>query len=519
MATETNRINLYKLRSAASFTGIDPTDEGYRLEYSDEQTKLFVHPGRETSPQWIDYLSPLITNPVADVTNRSCAFLLLRLQGASCYAISGGGGYMELRDEVEDDFGLKLALRMIEEPATINQRSMKGTTRQIMRAVAGYDPLFDRENYNRILNALEGKAEFEGRRFRVKGKTSIVLRTVRSVEDLAEVITEVEAILATAEKIHFPRSYEDVSDEETIAALEAQLAEEFLSFWRGEGTREKLYVEFHDPLSQVRCERFIVKYGRKRIELEEFDLTLVRDALVGAGAASPTTRKDIDRLKVIGIDEAGNHEVTEESFSSLLVFEASIGNSNYIKFGKKWFKILDEIQSFLNEELANLTAYRDLLPQWNLSTHPTELSYNGFAATELAAHCLDQQLIQLDARSKIELCDIYEPITPRFFHVKRTWGFKAAYLFSQGVTSAEFYRNSDLFRAKCQEKWPELFGARINPEILFCIADERSQNESFPRNLSYFAKLSLHNAASSLRSQGYEVGIVAIDLIVQAGNE
>lgn len=518
MATETNKINLYRLLSATGFAEIDPTSEGYRLEYSDEETKLFVHPGRETTPQWVDYLATLFANPTTDITNKSCGFLLLRLKGERCYAISGGDGYLELRDEVEDDFGLKLALRMIDDPATINQRSMKGTTRQIMRAVAGYDPLFDRENYNRILSALEGKGEFEGRKFRVKGKTSISLRTVRSVEDLDDVISEVEGILSAAEKIHFPRSYEVVGDQLIVEALESRLTEDFLSFWRGDGTRDSLYVEFHEPLAQVRCEKFVVKFARKRVEIQEFDLALLRDALVAEGIESLTSRRDIDRLKVIGINEVGGHEIAEVSFSKLIVFETSLNGANYIKFGKKWFRILDEIQAYLNEELSRLNVYRDLLPQWDVSIHKTELSYNEFAAGAISAHCLDQQLVQFEDRSKIELCDIYEPGAPRFFHVKKTWGSKAAYLFSQGVTSAEFYQNSEAFRARCHEKWPDLFQERINPEILYCIADEKSQNESFPVNLSYFAKLSLLNAVNSLRSQGYKVGVVAIDLIGETDN-
>lgn len=513
MATETNRINLYRLKNSDSFNSIDPTSEGYRLEHSDGQTKLFVHPGRETSPKWIDYLSPFLTNQTTDVLNRSCGFLLLQLQGANCYAISGGSGYMELRDEVEDDFGLRLALRMIEEAATISQRSMKGTTRQIMRAVSGYDPLFDRENYNRILNALEGRAEFEGRKFRIRGKTSIILRTVRSAEELSEVILEVEAILASDERIHFPRSYEDVSDQQTIDALDGNLVEEFVSFWSGSGTRDNLYLEFSDPLSQVRCERFVVKYGRRRVELTEFDLALVRDALIEKGAKIPSEKKDIERLRVIGIDEAGQHEVPEESFSKLLVFETTIGNSNYIKFGKKWFKILDDVQSFLNQELSNLEIYRDALPVWDLAVHPEEFDYNQFAAGGLSSHCLDQDMVQFGSRSKIELCDIYDPAECRFYHVKKTWGSKSAYLFSQGVTSAEFYRSSELFRQKCQEKWPDLFSEIINPKILFCIADAKSQNENFPLNLSYFAKLSLHSAIASLRAHGYDVGLVPIELV------
>src|SRR5699024_11089208 len=93
------------------------------------------------------------------IINRSCGFLLLKRHGDNVYAITGGYAYTEIRDAILEDFGLQIALRMIDESglANIKQRSLKGSVRQIMRAVAGYDPLFESENYNRMLDGLEGK--------------------------------------------------------------------------------------------------------------------------------------------------------------------------------------------------------------------------------------------------------------------------------------------------------------------------------------------------------------------------
>lgn len=513
MEKETNRISLYKLKSNAGFDSVDPSPHGFCLEYEDEHTKLFIHPGKSSKPHWVKYLAPLLTTSGPDIANISCSFLLLRRYNNSVYAISGGYGYSSLRDEVLEDFGLKLALRMIEETATISQRSMKGTTRQIMRVVAGYDPLFDRENYNRILNALEGRVKFEGRKFRVKGRSSIILRTERPIDHLNVVLGDIEDLMAKEEQVHFPRSYEEVQDGEVIANLEDHLLAEFVAFWSGSGSRDNLYIEFSDPLSQIRCEKFQIQYDRRKVELEEFDLSLVRDTLIEKGAKQPSEKKDIERLRVTGINEFGHEEFIEESFSKLLVYETSISSMHYIKFGKRWYKILDEVQNFLDDEIARIPVRTDLLPAWNKSEHPEEKDYNKYASLKMGCRCLDRDLIQVDGPSKIELCDIFDLGHSRFYHIKETWGSKAAYLFSQGATAAEFYRNSSSFRDRCAEKWPDLFCDTVkNPEIVFGVAHAKAIAVGFPLNLSYFAKLSLYNATSGLRSLGFEVALAPVEL-------
>lgn len=514
MADETNRINLYKLKSNADFDSINPSRRGFRLEYADDQTKLFIHDGKESRPQWLNYVAPLLKSRNTDIRNRSCSFVLLRRYNGAAYSITGGYGFSELRDRIIEDFGLQLALRMIEETATITQRSMKGMTRQVMRAVAGYDPLFDRENYNRILKALEGRAEFEGRKFRIKGRSSLILRTERQIDEIDLVLHEIEELMSKEERVHFPRSYEEVTEQTLRNTLDNKLLAEFVLFWSGAGSRDNLYLEFADPLSQIRCEKFSIRYDRRMVELGEFDLTLVRDALVAKGAKQPSDQSDLDKFRVTGINEFGQDEFSDETFSRLLVYETTIDSTHYIKFGRQWYKILDEVQRFLDDELAQIPVHRELLPVWNKADCAQEKDYNLYASKQMGCHCLDRDLVQVAGPSKIELCDIFDPKHPRFFHIKKTWGSKSAYLFSQGATAAEFFRNSKSFRNKCAEKWPDLFsGERVkNPEIVFGIADTHATADAFPLNLSYFAKLSLYNAASVLRAQGFEVSVAPVEL-------
>lgn len=511
----TNRLCLYKLKHSGVFDELDPTASGYSLEHDDEYTKVFVQSGRESAPHWLPFVASLISSPKENIRNTNCSFLLLRKRHGAAYAVTGGYAHNILGGATVDDFGIQVALRILDDDqsiSAISQRSMKGATRQLLRAVAGYDPQLDRDNYNRVLKSLEGKATFEGRRFSVKGRESLVLRTSRSVSELDDVIDDVEEVLAQQPTVAFPRSYEEVTDAANIALLDASVERDFIAFWEGTGTRDDIYLEFKDPLVQFRCEDFEVRWDRKTYRSSDFDLGRIRDGLVQKGTRSPRSLADLKKMRAFGFNEHGYQEFGPEPFLRMLICETSLADGvACIRLGGKWLRILDELQTFLNDELGKIHVYSGLLPDWELAKYPKELGYNRYAAQRLGWHCLDQVLVQVDSRSKIELCDLYSPADRRFVHVKKIWGAKAAYLFAQGLVASEFYSNSSDFRQACASKWPAFLGSQVeDAEVVFAIANSNALSSAFPLNLSYFAKLSLYDACTRLRALGYRVALTAV---------
>jgi uncharacterized protein (TIGR04141 family) len=513
----TNKLSLHRLKVPDAFEYLDPTLSGYRLEYADGETKLFIQSARSSPPHWLGYVAALLSSPKEKIFNTSSSFLLLRKFNGSTYAVTGGYAHNELRGEAVDDFGIQVALRMLDDEgsiATIGQRSMKGATRHLLRAVAGYDPQLDRENYNRILQALQGKASFEGRRFIVSGREALTLRTSRGVSELDDVIRDVEAIITKPPRVSFPRSYTEITDPSEIKTLEERLVSDFSSFWRGMGSRDDIYLEFRDPLAQFRCDEFEVRWDRKVHKAPDFDLGRIRDGLVELGARSPASLDDLAKIRVTGFSEFGHVEFGPEPFLRMLIYETTMNDGiSRMRLGGKWLRILDDLQNFLNDELSTVTMYQNLLPAWDRGQFLSELDYNKHAAATLGWHCLDRDFVPLEGRSKIELCDIFDPANRRFVHVKETWGAKAAYLFSQGLVAAEFYRNSQSFREACAAKWPQLFANRVeDAEIVFAVASRNAIGSGFPLNLPYFAKVSLYDACVRLRALGYRVALTTVDV-------
>lgn len=512
---KTNRVVIYQVRPHITFDAIDFATVGYTLQFSDETRKLFVQRNKVSTPSWLSYIMPLLPEGTEEIHNFSSSFILVIHHNASNYILSGGYGFTELQGYVTEEFGLDLALRMIDEKeiSTLSQKAMKGTTRQIIRAVAGYDPIFDRDNYNRILSAIEGKAQFEGRKFRIVGKSSLALRTAKDIHHVSEVLTQIEEVLAQDEKVHLPKSYKEVTEKVTLDQLEALMFASFQSYWQCQADRENIYLEFKDPFAQFRCEKFSVTYKHHRAEIAEFDLDLVREKLKEKGFNTIDDPDDLHKMFVSGFNESGYQEIKKEPVYNLLIFETTIGTTHYIKFGKQWFQILEEVQEYINRELSALTVHNGRLPSWDKSVHGEEGDYNNFVAAQNGWACMDKDFVYIIGHSKIEFCDLYDHASTTFYHVKETWGAKSAYLFTQGITAAETYRQSSDFRTKCAHKWPQFFTDEVKKaNLVFGIADNNAFAANFPQNMTYFAKLNLYIAVSALKLLNFDVALAPIRL-------
>ena len=200
----------------------------------------------------------------------------------------------------------------------------------------------------------------------------------------------------------------------------------------------------------------------------------------------------------------------------MLICEVALDEHCYIRLDGEWLQIRDELQKNLDDCLRGVPVDPKLLPGWSLNQHSKEIDYNRATAAAKGWECLDQGFIQFRGYSKLELCDQYDQNAKRFIHVKKTWGSKSSYLFTQGVTSAEFFRSDEKCRATCKKKWPHLFNENVFGEkhtVVFGIANNKAMDGDFPFNMTYFAKLNLCNAISRLRDLDYGVILAPIAMV------
>lgn len=508
---KTTRIVVYKIKSSFKLDEIDLENSGYQKEYENGDIRLFVK-SNQSKPSWINFLSPYITD-ADELVSQRLSFVLLRKCDDGIFALAGGSGYHSLKEFYEEEFGLQVAVRVITEDQikSLNQKPLKGATRQIFRAVQGYNPSLDRSNYNRILKFLEGKGEFEGRTFNISGRTSLVLRTEKPVSEFDQVIREICGILEREEQVKLPKSYRVVKDEGILDKLGEALKNEFAEFWEAEGSRDSFYLEFDNPIDQIRAAEFEVKYKRKAVKLDDFDLTKIREKI--STVESISAEDLLEKVKIVARDEDGQVLETVKCIKDALSYETELDSKSYIKSGRDWFEILEDFKNHINGQIASLPVEADYMPAWS---HDNEDAYNKSVADTKNWGLLDKKCIMIEGYSRIEICDLYDSEKKRFIHVKKTWGSQSSYLYLQASTSALTYNDSSDFRQKCKEKWSEYFDGshtRDQSTVVIAVACEKSKIDDFPNNLSYFAKTNLNLAATEISSSGFNVCLAPIEIV------
>lgn len=517
-----HKLNIYRLvESAPSLEQLLPTETEPPFELENENLtasfkyKLFIQRNAVHPPAWFNLLEPVINSEKEPILSTGASFILFVQNHGRHYALTGGHGHVRVsKDLIDSNFGIQMAKIMIDpdQITSLTQKAMKGSTRQLHRAVIGYRPNLDLENHNRLLRAIEGKTLEPALGVRVVGKTSLSITQKISFNDLESIFEKIWEVSQREPAVHLPESFEEVLNRSEIDSLNQELLNELNSFLADQSERDRLYLEFKDLFTQFQCHRFSLVVNGRGHDLAFFSLENVRQILSGQGIRSFENLNDIAKVKINAWDEQGVLIIEREPLTEMLIFELDHSRSFYLLSEKHWYRILDGFKNFVDEEVGKIPVKTSFLPDW---PNGDEAAYNSLVATQNEWINLDRQLVAAEGATTIEVCDLYNPADRQFIHVKKVWGSKTSYLFAQGAISAELNYQSQDFRNKCHEKWPSLFDGTYSrgTEIVFGIADAKTSDSNFPNNLSYFAKLNLVQTATRLQSLGYVVSLAPIRLI------
>ncbi|HGO5824146.1 TPA: DUF6119 family protein [Mannheimia haemolytica] len=524
--TKTNRINIFKLRSHFTIDNFSSINE-YEKIFSDEKSSLFIQKNKRSTPEWSKFIAPLA--PEISFENYSNSFIYLINYKNNLYALTGGYGFKIIQEYIEDEFGLDVALRLIDNLSisAIHQFSIKSQTRQIQRSVANYNPNFDNENYNKILKSISGKGEFSGKHFVVQGKSSIILRTEKDIRKIEQVLDEINKILGQEEKIKIPKSYKQVKNKELIHKLNLNCYRKLYKFYKNINSGEStLYLDLPDPFKRFDYSEYELSIKNNNFKIDELDIDEIK-VLIQENFQMNLSLKELLNIHIMGITTEGEKDFYHNnSLERLIVCETSLNNQHYVKLDGKWFNILDNIISFIDDKIRNITIENDYLPKWNADDiknkiisieknegrkNYAEQIYNDEVSKQKGFLLLDRNLIKTDEKSKIELADLYDHSKHRFIHIKNVWGAKSSYLFSQAYIASTLYANSKEFREKCTSVFT--ISEETKKTVVIAIAIESKKISGFPLNMSSFSKISLFNTINNIRNDGYDVILTPIEII------
>ncbi len=249
----------------------------------------------------------------------------------------------------------------------------------------------------------------------------------------------------------------------------------------------------------------------------------LRDYLLGrANGAEPPTLDDLRTDVARAIARDSSRAVTRWPIYRCLIWEEQHDDAAFVLADGRWWRVDRSYLDSVNATVARVGPATVTLP---VPSRPdlVEGMYNAEAAAATSGILLDKRLARVRTeRGGFELCDIFIP--PNFFvHVKRGLGSQElSYLFAQGLTSAEGYRDvrevRERFRALIEPMEPEI--ARSLPvdrrpepnsfEVVFAVLS--GSPERVPTKLPFFARAALARAVRSLVDLDFQFSAIGVPL-------
>ena len=304
-----------------------------------------------------------------------------------------------------------------------------------------------------------------------------------------------------------------VLDQARIDQLDAQLVEKVRV-----NNAPRLWLAVPEIVEQDDIEAFSYRQGPRATRFHELGLgeflATVRDPAAIDLAGLKSRQVYGHRTSVPGHPKAW-------SVYRCLYCEIDVGPDTFLLYDGKWYRITRDFVTAINAQVASCVVASSL-PAFITAVHKSEGGYNAaVAASRPDLLHLDCDLIlHGGGQSKVEICDLFG-LDRRFVHVKRgTESPTLSHLFSQGEVPARCLIQDKQFREKVIDK---LSGAHqnlidhdgITPSeftVVFAIVNEKAK--PLVDVLPFFSRITFTRVASALKTYGYKVELMSIDVAV-----
>jgi uncharacterized protein (TIGR04141 family) len=441
----------------------------------------------------------------------SSAVLLIQV-GHSNFALTfGHEGHRLIEGAVERDFGLRIAIRIMDNAKIrkLTRISLDNRARVDRSSVPGGQSIrgFGVEEYAEVISRMAGKAQgldltyTRGRSVAVSVEAADVLK-LRVARDGGQLVGDLEVLLAALgmpaqEGLEFIEKLRRLAPkDERVRGLDGHLNELLL----GKSSVGALglalpeeYIDEHDDVQVYK-----IKLGAEDWVDEEVSLEPILHLLRKSYAADPIGT--LRRGRIVGCAE---HDGTSPSGSAYsidkwLAAEVPVGSSRFIYQQGDWFEIADDAYlAFLNERVSEAMSGSPgfVLPPWRPGQH--ERDYVDTVDRKLGFIPLDRKLIKCTTHPGFEACDFLGPGN-ELIHVKRAESSAPlSHLFNQGLVSADILVTDPTAMDALRRKVATMDASRAKaiparPNVVFAI--QLTKGVLTPDSLFTFSRISLHRA-------------------------
>ncbi|MGV2291001.1 TIGR04141 family sporadically distributed protein [Trinickia sp. YCB016] len=467
-------------------------------------------------PGWTTFLlDGQDVEPGLFIGNKSEGAVLVVRDLGETFALSFGMGYhLVNQDHVERDFGLRVTLNSVnpDRLRSLDKASYEdnwlNTRNQSPRDADIFDLRADWEMD--MVHAVTGASAVELFGDQVTGRDALSIAPAAKLDDLRKILKESldRRNRPLPERFAWIDNVNRVKKRELIQALD-ELLDEMLKtdpqnpcIWMGE-------PEIVDWERQA-------GYSFDRRSSSPIHSTLQLGALLQhIRDRNETVCLAAMRTNHVYANDANGLCIDSWSAHRCLYAEFDLHGETYILRNGDWHVVNRDFMEKVDLALRKLEVDSTPMPVYN---HANEGEYNAAVeAGDPRIELMDKKNIAVGGPfDKIEFCDLVrngrDLIHVKYYRSSAT----LSHLFAQGMVSGEAFVKHEEFRRKLNDKLPESIRLSDisaipnsrNYRIVYAIATSKD----LPKDLPFFSKISLKNAALSLQTLGYKVAIAKISV-------
>jgi uncharacterized protein (TIGR04141 family) len=421
--------------------------------------EIFYPSTHSAPPRWKQDIQDLAATSISVDDNCSNkAILLTRLDGATLAVTFGYGRSLLKEEDIERNFGLKVALSIIDSKKirSVNTATFEDMVVSSQRQASSQTTQeeFEIDTIGNIFRGVTGVPANEQFGNTVSGKDMLKVSVFMHITELKEKLQSY--IAAYRSENYRTNDFEWIDNINEVR--DAVLAEELDSC-----LLEKLDEHLTDDITISPPETidwdntmgiFIKGAGR---ELAEPTNTIDINAYLARSRSINIAKLKRDKLMVCNIDGS---DYAATSIYSALVTHVLFDDKRYVLCMGCWYLIQSDFYSKVSSFVDTIPRCDGILPS---CTSQVEGEYNESTASNDPNLCLlDKLLFRVeDAPTSIEACDLFSK-DKKFIHVKfKTRSSLLSHLFAQGRVSYQSFIADEHYRKAVVEKINELFGEEI----------------------------------------------------------
>lgn len=475
---------------------------------------LLINPARQRQPDWLNLFDGALdeTPKRRDVTSASVSAVLLVQRNDQTYILTFGyGRYMLLDGVVEERFGLRAALNVMndERIRSLDLKRFEQVQRHTREQVSRDSTLgaFGLDVEQDLLSAVTGVPSEKKYGLRLAGRDCVSVTAHVDLDSLPALLDNLEeASQLDTYKKRFPW----VDNIREVGRDRAQELDAALVAAVKKGDLTRIWLGAPMLLDWDRVSHFTYRAAGTATRYAHLDFKHY--------FAEVRPAKDFEARHLKGdrirCHRADHHELESWQLRQCICAEIEDGGRHILSEGK-WYSINTDFVARVLDTVERIKPSQLVLPHYD---DKDEAAYNARVAKGSKGRLalMDRQLISAPvANGSVEFCDLFDQ-GRRMVHVKRYGGSSAlSHLFAQGVVSARQYHLARDFRKLVNDKLPATHRlsdpkkelSAPDYEVAYAIIAKKGKMDHIP----FFSMVNLKGVHDLLGQIGFKITLSFVE--------